>query len=71
MGEIKAICISEKRGTQKKEIPEACFLHVEDFLLQNNNAKTQLFVSYVKTGSNNNTHVCIVLHFLLSPANML
>ena len=23
MGELKAICISEKRGTQKKEIPEA------------------------------------------------
>ena len=26
MGEIKAICISEKRGTQKKEIPEAQIL---------------------------------------------
>ena len=26
MGEIKAICISEKRGTQKKEIPEAKIL---------------------------------------------
>lgn len=26
MGEIKAICISERRGTQKKEIPEAQIL---------------------------------------------